>query len=608
MAVESHPASTTLNDIIDELKLKYDSSVGLLEGESVRGIPSLNTLLNVSKLFNNFEKELRLIEQVDEDVLNRVAIIRAKNKESVENGEENVHTKEDGVARNKRGKANDEDDYDVVDDDSSHVSKRRKLSTLPQLKREDEDNDEDEAETADSLSKENGQSDGSLPPIQTGSYTQDNDTRLKNPKSEFVPSQTLSAAAIADLGLFSEDNNGLETQGKDYLKRKYGVASYPDNDLQNFLPGKIPDVDFSKNKPPSNQVQFSTFQSYIESYFRPYTNDDLKFLNEKFVIPPGFGKTNYDPSLHPYIIPKLGQFYANAWAEEDATLGSKLNSPQYQQSLESFKPRGSIDNLSDDKLYTEEISCGPLSSRLLSAILSSHEGNGNDDESYAENNIQADDQVATQLNSGEDYKITTDSNDFYSIEERLKRELKYIGIFMNLSNTDEERSPKFNGRVFKSEGSIVDTDDWIKNKEDDEVCAEIRSLQKELKGAVLRNKVNKKKLIPLVEEQIAYQEYCTILEDLDKQVDLAYLKRLKAKNKKKKTEATPLQQQSANNGLRALLDKRKRWINNIGKLFKSPEIMKRPPETSILKGEGEDEEEEGEDEDIEDTTDQLIQK
>ena len=141
---------------------------------------------------------------------------------------------------------------------------------------------------------------------------------------------------------------------------------------------------------------------------------------------------------------------------------------------------------------------------------------------------------------------------------------------MNLP-TGEEGKPKAKqtgGRASKkSTVSIIDNDEWIKNKEDDEVCAEIRKLQKQLKEVTSRNRANRKKLIPLVEEHIAYQEYCAILEDLDKQVDLSYMKRLKGKGKKRKTDANTPQQQAINSGLRALLEKRKRWIDNIGKLF-----------------------------------------
>lgn len=519
-------AATTLDDIITELKLTYDSLVGILEGDAVREIPSLNVLLNLNKLVAKLAKELDAVEHVDENVLEII------------NDKLGLHEKRP-----------------LEDDEEIPLAKRRK----PEVKVEEEEKEQVNSK------------DDPVPPVQQGSFTHDNDTRLKNPKSEFVTAQTLPAEAIAELGLYSEDANGLEPHGKEYLRKKYGVASYPERDLQDLLPGTIPNIDFSKNKAPTNQVQFTTFQTYIELYFRPFASEDLSFCAEKNVLPPAFSGLDYDASVTPFLIPKLGPFYADVWLEEDATLASKLNSPAYQQPLlEAFKPKGTIDNLSDDKLYTEDVSCGPLLSRLLSAVLSINEAEieRKDD----------DDEVATKLDTTEDYKVTAELLDYLTIEERLKRELKYIGIFMNL--------PRDKERLSDERGLIIDSDDWIRNKEDDEVCTEIRELQAELRDVNARNRSRKKKLLPIIEEQIAYQEYCTILEDLDKQVDLAYIKRLKAKNKKKKIhqDATP-QQQAANNGLRALLDKRRRWIDNIGRLFRPAEIMKRVPSESIFKGE-----------------------
>ena len=109
-------------------------------------------------------------------------------------------------------------------------------------------------------------------------------------------------------------------------------------------------------------------------------------------------------------------------------------------------------------------------------------------------------------------------------------------------------------------------------------------------------------MIPLVEEHIAYQEYCAILEDLDKQVDLAYMKRLKGKGKKKRLDVVTPQQQALNSGLRALLEKRRRWIDNIGKLFPVAEKMKRVPSESILIREGVVESEQVDDDNNENTS------
>ncbi|EER32016.1 conserved hypothetical protein [Candida tropicalis MYA-3404] len=623
--------STTLDDIVTELKLSYDSSVGLLEGDAIRAIPNINTLTNLNKLLKNLWKQLNDVEGIDDDVLKRIEILKEKQKkdDNAADTKDKINDKkrtademeadtseapkiETDKEFNKEESAKDE--YEDEDDDVPiNIAKKRKLNSdvssdkseslqeSSEIKLKSEESTSEVKREGEQEEKERLNSkDDPIPPVQSGNFTQDNDTRLKNPKSEYVEPQTLSASAIAELGLFSEDNNGLETQGKDYLKKKYGVASYPERDLQELLPGEIPDIDFSKNKPPTNQVQFTTFQSYIESYFRHYSNEDLKFLNERNVIPPGFEKQGYDPDLTPFVIPKLGRFYADVWTEEDSTLSSKLNTPGYQQSpSDSYLAKGSIDDLTEDRLYTEDISCGPLSNRLLSAILSTREGGISDDEDELSKDstlktevkdenkpsIISEDEVATQLNSEEDYKVVTEANDFQSVEERLKRELKYIGIFMNLP-TGEEGKPKAKqtgGRASKkSTVSIIDNDEWIKNKEDDEVCAEIRKLQKQLKEVTSRNRANRKKLIPLVEEHIAYQEYCAILEDLDKQVDSSYMKRLKGKGKKRKTDANTPQQQAINSGLRALLEKRKRWIDNIGKLFPVAEKMKRIPSESIL--------------------------
>ena len=89
------------------------------------------------------------------------------------------------------------------------------------------------------------------------------------------------------------------------------------------------------------------------------------------------------------------------------------------------------------KHCSQKIFRGPLSNRLLSAILSNREGGLSDEEDAPANDSKsetkdasksslAEEEVATQLNSEEDYKLSAEQNDFQTIEERLKRELKYI--------------------------------------------------------------------------------------------------------------------------------------------------------------------------------------
>ena len=64
------------------------------------------------------------------------------------------------------------------------------------------------------------------------------------------------------------------------IKEIYAVAVYPHDDLHDLIPGTPPDKDFSNAKP-TNQVAANTFATYIEPYFRPFTEEDLAFLRER---------------------------------------------------------------------------------------------------------------------------------------------------------------------------------------------------------------------------------------------------------------------------------------------------------------------------------------
>ncbi|KAH3686114.1 hypothetical protein WICPIJ_002910, partial [Wickerhamomyces pijperi] len=105
------------------------------------------------------------------------------------------------------------------------------------------------------------------------------------------------------------------------------------------------------------------------------------------------------------------------------------------------------------------------------------------------------------------WKSSIIKTDYKTLDERLKRELRYIGVYMNVEQMLNE--PGFD-------------QDWVQNREDDEIARELRHLQKELKEVQARNIKRKKMIIPIVEEQIAWQEYMSILEDLDKQVEQHY--------------------------------------------------------------------------------------
>lgn len=423
----------------------------------------------------------------------------------------------------------------------------------------------------------------------------------KNPKSVFVESQTLPIAA---LGLFDESaEDGLPRSGVEYLKKKYGVASYPTRDLKDLLPGEIPDADFTRAKP-ANQVQFNTFASFIEPYFRSFTEEDLSFLNQKTV---GIEGSYSRQQISPYIIPPLGPIYTDVWADEDGADAGYSIDPVPQENLTTdLVPRGSEDQINDEILETDAISCGPLASRLLSALL--HEGpDKKDEESGAEGGESDTPTKNASVFDQQGWKVSAVKADYNSLEERLKREFRYVGILdINLSLREERKRRQFaaNSRQQPDDDGEGFEIDWVNGAEDDEICVEMRALQKKLKSACKLNQACKRRLVPIVEEQMAYQEYSQILDDLDKQVDQAYLKRMrnpKAKKKKLNSGQPHINTVSAveKSGVRALLEKRARWIEKVGPVFKPPQIMKRVPQTSIfsdLQIDDEDEEEEPEDE------------
>lgn len=145
---------------------------------------------------------------------------------------------------------------------------------------------------------------------------------------------------------------------------------------------------------------------------------------------------------------------------------------------------------------------------------------------------------------------------------------------------------------------------------DDEVAARLRLLQARLRDQMLVNGARKARLMELVRERMAHQEYTTILEDLDTQVQQAYLKRNRTmgKGKAKKNRPGAAAAAAANGGAgggaggagmarpgigdhaKTLMERRRRWIDNIGPIFEDDKINRVPraadgPESSIFQPE-----------------------
>ncbi|CAF3447888.1 hypothetical protein SNK03_000856 [Fusarium graminearum] len=374
-------------------------------------------------------------------------------------------------------------------------------------------------------------------------------------------------------------------------KEIYSVATYPPSDLADLIAGDPPDKDFSNAKP-NSQINFSTFSTYVEPFFRPFSEEDLAFLRER------------GDRVTPFVMPKRGKrHYTEIWAEEDGAMS--IDTPQQgRDKLPQNQPRGSIDNMDDDVGETDKLSVGPWLTRLMQTlrpearaqsvddkpatngttngdISMSMNGDADVDDKPASSDDKSNQQPAAFMSesSTEAWKKASHPKLEYSqVDERIKQELRHIG-FLPLEGFEAE----YDGHY------------------DDEVAARLRLLQNRLKDQMLINGARKSRLTDLVRERMAYQEYQTILEDLDSQVQAAYLKRTRTMGKSKKTKrpggagggshfvggAAGTARPGIGDVTKTLMERRKRWIDTIGSVFDDESLRKVPrmtdSESSIFK-------------------------
>lgn len=309
----------------------------------------------------------------------------------------------------------------------------------------------------------------------------------------------------------TSSSNSMNTSDPEEMKRRYGVAYFPTQDLSHLLPGTPSNEDYSKQKIPS-QIAVSTFQASIEPFFRPFTEEDLGWLRDK------------GDRLGPFLIPPLGTHYSELWHET-----TEETPPPKQEA--SQRPRESAEVLNDDNLQTDSVSCGPLTSRLLSAFIKEEEvGIDGEDIETAEKEKMS--------------RVAAFRMDYTELEDKMAGELSFIGLL----------------------GS--NPVDWSQTA-DDEISANLRALQKQLHAQTAVNAARKHRLTRRTTDEMAKDEYTTILDDLDKQVELTFLKRTRSIKATKKKRAPgekgiAVTKLSIGSNIRSLIEKRQKWIQRIG--------------------------------------------
>ena len=357
-------------------------------------------------------------------------------------------------------------------------------------------------------------------------------------------------------------------------KEIYSVTRFPKKDLRDQIAGIPPDKDFSNAKP-TNQVSANTFLTYIEPYLRPLTEEDVAFLRER------------GDRTTPFLaVPRGKRHYTEIWAEEDGSIAVANGN---NEQLPPNQPRGNIDDINDETAQTDKISTGPLQARLLSLLRYEHRPDPNENNltnGHAEGSTHTNG-VLDPDTSTMDLDLPTADLDSQNkppppaaaipelssiktpsqrlepnhAEERLRLELRHLG--------------------FLSESEVPD----YEGHHDDDISERLRLLQSELKKTMITNGARKARLLEIAKERLAFQEYNTIHEDLDSQVQQAYLKRTRTLGKHKKgphgkpRPGTAAVVAQAANGVagragrdigdmaRMLIDRRRRWAESIGPVF-----------------------------------------
>ena len=402
------------------------------------------------------------------------------------------------------------------------------------------------------------------PPRASSSDSNSSDDHQPPPSATIPQYQTFgSNPVIFDDPTVYEVREITDDMTDDEKREIYCVASFPHDDLADLIAGIPPNKDFSNAVKPNNQVQAHTFASYLDGFLRPFKEEDIGFLNER------------GDRVTPFVMPRRGKkHYNEIWAEEDG--GMVLDSTSPPDQLNPNQPRGAIDQMDDNMTETDQISGGPLLNRLLSSMRFEHRAppedklqvNGTSDMMNGDlpNGVSHDEESskATPIPSAtaipDSTKPPNSALTHAQIDERLKLELRHIGFL------SPEQEPDYDAHY------------------DDEVAERLRYLQNRLREVSLTNGARKQRILDLVEEQMAYQEYSTILEDLDTQVQQAYLKRARTTGKSKKNVKRPggpgggshfvggvagggISKPGIGDVAKQLMNRRTRWESQIGPVF-----------------------------------------
>lgn len=234
------------------------------------------------------------------------------------------------------------------------------------------------------------------------------------------------------------------------------------------------DGDFTKLPKPQNQLPVEQFWRHAEQFWRPLTEEDFAWLQS-----PG-------EQVQVYALPSLGRPYAQQWDDEDRVLAG--NDPLTARSVETSEFR-----FENDIIVPGDAMLGPFTERTLQALV---QEDLLDTTSVVSQTSDAETLVQQPI---PEYLPRT-KQDLADLEERIRVELQYIDLAppSDLPGGDSQ---------------------------DDEVTRELRRAQHQIKSQIERNTRIKARIHEVALKWLAYQEYVGVKEELDRQIDAAYVRR-----------------------------------------------------------------------------------
>ncbi|KAI9329244.1 histone acetyltransferases subunit 3-domain-containing protein [Zopfochytrium polystomum] len=326
--------------------------------------------------------------------------------------------------------------------------------------------------------------------------------------------------------------------------------------------------DYSKAKAPPQQIPVAQFWSFCESqYFRPLTDEDFAFLD-----------SNGD-DVTPFIAPPLGRHYLEQWADEDGALFERpplllhsepnrrhaststaypaatlfASRPEYDDSHSTF-----ISLTGGGRAGCREgggSSLGDLGQRIIDLVreqditvpgldLDSCQKQWNEAAPEEEEALEEENDIAAFRHGTSSDYYGHDGYENGSRTARASMPNGKSGEFVHLEPTPAAAAGRpyteflpLEDRLLnelKHIGVIDGTKIAMDHKDNDEISQELRRVQHDLLQQMLDNQAKKQRLKELAAYHRGYEQYCSVLDALSKQIEAGYAKRAKTQPKPKK--------------------------------------------------------------------------